>query len=162
MQIVLVAAMARNRVIGSGNTMPWHLPADLAHFKTITMGKPLIMGRKTFDSIGRPLPGRRNIVISRQKQLALPGAEVASSLEDALALVNDVEQVMVIGGGAIYQLAMPIATRMELTFIDADIEGDTQFPEWDDQQWDVVAAHEHSSDGRNLYSYRFVSYLKRA
>lgn len=126
----MIAAMANNRVIGLDNKMPWHLPGDLQHFKKVTSGKPVIMGRKTFESIGRPLPGRRNIIITRNKDYHASGIETVTTPEAALELVNDVAEVMIIGGGNIYQQFLAQAQRLYLTFIDLDVEGDTQFPDY--------------------------------
>ena len=123
--ISLIAAMANNRVIGKDNDMPWHMPADLAHFKKVTLGKPVIMGRKTFESIGRPLPGRTNIVITRNLDWQHDGVEVVDSPEQALAKVAGVDEVMIIGGGNIYQQFLPQAENLSLHFIDLDVDGDT-------------------------------------
>lgn len=155
MMVSLIVAMAKNRVIGKDNQLPWHLPADLKHFKTITMGKPIIMGRKTYDSIGRPLPGRRNIVITRQTDLTIAGCDVVNSLQAALALVDDAE-VMVIGGTEIFKQALPLAKRLYLTEIDAEFEGDAYFPELDHSQWEVVEREEHQPDETNIYKYEFL------
>ncbi|MCO4321526.1 type 3 dihydrofolate reductase [Aliidiomarina quisquiliarum] len=133
--ISLVAAMANNRVIGKNGQMPWHLPSELQYFKEITMGKPIVMGRTTFESIGRPLPGRQNIVISRQPHLLPATVDAVKSPAEALALVAQAAEVMVIGGGQIYDCFIPHATRMYLTHIDMAVEGDTYFPIWDDKQW---------------------------
>lgn len=131
MEVVLIAAVARNGAIGRGGTMPWHLPADLKRFKRTTLGAPMVMGRRTWDSIGRPLPGRRSIVVTRNPGWRAEGAETAGSLSAALALAGPVPQVFVIGGAQIYAEALPLADRLELTEIDADVEGDTFFPPWD-------------------------------
>jgi dihydrofolate reductase len=144
--VSLIAAMANNRVIGKENQMPWHLPADLGHFKTVTLGKPVIMGRKTYESIGRPLPGRRNIVISRNSDYKLEGCETAVSLEDAMAMVHEVEELMIIGGGHLYSQAMPLADRLYLTFIDLNVDGDTQFPEFDHLALTEVKREKHLKD----------------
>jgi len=157
--ISLVAAMANNRVIGKDNQMPWHLPADLAHFKKVTLGKPIIMGRKTYESIGRPLPGRRNLVISRQANLQLEGAEVFQSLSDAINAVNDVDEVMIIGGGNIYAQALPMADKLYLTFIDLDVEGDTRFPDFSALNLEEINREKHGPDEKNPYHYEFVDYL---
>ena len=141
--------------------MPWHLPADLKHFKTITMGKPIIMGRKTFEAIGRPLPGRRNIVVSRQVGLSFVGCEVCRSLEDAFATCAIEEEVMVIGGAEIYQQALPLVSRMVLTLIDHDFEGDAFFPQWNVNEWHEVSCEKHQPDEKNLYSYRFVELRRK-
>ena len=137
--VSLVAALARNRVIGAGDRLPWHLPEDLRRFKRLTMGAPVIMGRKTHDSIGRPLPGRRNIVVTRQADARWDGCEVARSLDDAIALAADAPEVFVIGGGELYRLALSRADRLYLTLIDADYEGDAFFPEFDPADWRETA-----------------------
>ncbi len=138
-RVTLIAALGRNRVIGKDGTMPWHLPEDLKHFKALTMGHPMIMGRKTFDSIGRPLPGRRSIVITRDRAWRVPGVEVAHSFDEALDLAGPADRVFVIGGGEVYAVSLPFADRHELTEVDAEPEGDTWFPEWDPAQWREVA-----------------------
>lgn len=157
LNITLVAAMARDGVIGRNGDMPWHLPADLAHFKAVTMGHPVIMGRRTWDSIGRPLPGRRNLVISRS-QLALPaGVECHASLAGALDSCADEAEVMVIGGAQIYGQALPHATRLVLTLIDATInDGDTHFPVFDRSRWRVCAHRSRPADEANPYRLQFI------
>ena len=126
-------------MIGAGGAMPWHLPEDLRRFRRLTMGKPIVMGRATFDAIGRPLPGRRNIVISRQRDLRIDGCEVASGPEQALVLAADAEEVMVIGGGQIYEQFLPRADRIELTRVHLEVEGDAFFPAPDPKEWRVVS-----------------------
>ena len=155
--------MANNRVIGLNNQMPWHLPADLQHFKSVTMKHPIIMGRKTFDSIGRPLPGRRNIVISRNQTLILEGAEVMHSIEDAIASCADagVEDIMIIGGSNLYSQTLAMADRLYLTFINLDIDGDAHFPDWQDGTWQEITRESHQPDEKNQYAYDFVT-LERA
>lgn len=153
--------MTRNRVIGKENSMPWHLPADLAHFKHITYSKPIIMGRKTFESIGRPLPGRQNIVVSRQADLHISGCTVAHSLEAALACTHQAPEIMIIGGGTLYAQAMDRATRMELTLIQTDLDGDTFFPEWDESVWHEASRTQLVADDRNAFDCDFVSYQRR-
>lgn len=157
--ISLIVAHDKNRVIGYENTMPWHLPGDLKYFKETTMGKPLIMGRKTFESIGRPLPGRRNIVITRNKEYEHEGIEVVSSLEDALKLAGDVEEIMVIGGEQIFKLTLPIADRLYVTLINHEFEGDTYFPEYGDE-WKVVSKSElqHAKEG---YTFQYVVFERK-
>ena len=155
--LTLIVARARNGVIGRDNTLPWRLPEDLAHFKRTTMGAPVIMGRKTWESIGRPLPGRRNIVVSRNAQLRLDGAETASSLEDALRLCVGVEQVFLIGGAQLYAEALPSADRLIVTEIDADIAGDAHFPAIDPQRWIATERERHHSEA-NGFDYAFVTY----
>jgi dihydrofolate reductase len=135
MIISLIVAMAHNRVIGKDNGMPWHLPADLKHFKQITTGKPVIMGRKTFESIGKALPNRRNIVVSRNAEYQAAGCEVVTSLEAALALVKDAPEICIIGGAQLFEQALPMADRLYMTFIDLQVEGDTFFPDWKNLHW---------------------------
>ncbi|WP_347232152.1 type 3 dihydrofolate reductase [Pseudoalteromonas sp. PS5] len=162
MVISMIAAMANNRVIGKDNDMPWHLPADLQHFKKITLGKPVIMGRKTFESIGRPLPGRRNIVISRNSNYTHEGIEVVSTPEAALKAVSNYEEIMIIGGGHIYDIFLPYAQRLYLTFIDLDVEGDTQFPDYKKfGEWREVETECNEPDERNNHSYKFVTLHKK-
>jgi dihydrofolate reductase len=158
--IVLIVAMARNRVIGKDGELPWRLSADLKRFRALTMGHPIIMGRKTYDSIGRALPGRRNIVISRNAQLVIEGVETATSLQTALEQVADADQAFVIGGEQIYRMALPLADRIELTLIYQDFEGDALFPQIDMGQWteSFTEAHEDAEAGLR---YRFIT-LDRA
>ncbi|WP_439683124.1 Dihydrofolate reductase [Cupriavidus oxalaticus] len=155
--LTLVVAKARNGTIGRDNTLPWRLPEDLAHFKRTTMGAPVIMGRKTWDSIGRPLPGRRNIVVSRNPDLRIEGAEVATSLEDAQRLCVGADQIFLIGGAQLYAEAMPSADRLVVTEIDADVEGDAFFPPIDRAQWLETARETHHSEA-NGFNYAFVTY----
>lgn len=159
--LTLVAAMARNGVIGRAGDMPWHLPADLQHFKAITLGYPVIMGRKTYESIGRPLPGRKNIVISRSTPSLPAEVMLADGLGRALERVGPVERAMVIGGGQIYAEALPLADRLELTLIDAQIDGDTHFPALDEQEWLVTGLQSRPADGRNAHALRFLSLSRR-
>ncbi|MCM2681300.1 type 3 dihydrofolate reductase [Echinimonas agarilytica] len=161
MRIAMIAAMARNRVIGKNNQMPWHMPADLKHFKSVTMGKPVIMGRKTFESIGRPLPGRKNIVITRDAQYQVEGVEVVTTPEAAIQAVPDVEEVMIIGGGQIYVHFLPMATDLHLTFIDAEPEGDAFFPELP-SSFKQVSTERHLKDEKNQYSCDFTHWLRKA
>jgi len=156
--ISLIVAMANNRVIGKDKEMPWHLPADLAHFKAKTLGKPIVMGRKTYESIGRPLPGRLNIVMSRNKDYAIEGCEVVSSLEEALVLVKDVEEVMIIGGGYLYEEALPLADKLYLTFIDLEVHGDTLFPDYEKLPLTEITREKHLKDDKNPYNYEFVDF----
>lgn len=154
MIISLIAAMAEDRVIGKDNQMPWHLPADLAWFKQNTLNKPIIMGRKTYESIGRPLPGRHNIVLSRQAGNDERVTWVTSA-QDAIVAAGDVEEVMIIGGGNIYQQFLPFATRLYITHIEAKLDGDTTFPDYTQQNWKVTHSESHQPDEKNEYSYRF-------
>jgi len=155
MMISMIAAMAKNRVIGKDNQMPWHLPADFSWFKRCTMGKPIIMGRKTFESIGRPLPGRQNIIISRQ-QLSIEGVDVVSSIEKALSVAaNNHQEVMIIGGGSLYSSCLPMANKLYITQIDEEIEGDTYFPYIDDS-WSETYREYYKKDNNNHYSMDFI------
>lgn len=163
--IAMIAAMANNRVIGADNAMPWHLPADLAHFKRITLGKPVIMGRKTYESIGRALPGRLNIVITRDSNYSLSDATVVTSPEAALALAceQDTNEVMIIGGGNIYKQFLPQATTLYLTFIDLEVAGDTQFPDYEEHgSWVVSEEEVNTPDDKNRHPYRFVTLQRQA
>lgn len=161
----IIVAMANNRAIGNNNELLWHLPEDLKHFKRTTMGKPIIMGRKTFESIGRALPGRLNIVITRQQDWQADGVKVVNSIEEALRLaeaqsfIDGIDEVMVIGGAQIYQAALPEADRLYVTYVDATIEGDAFFPEIDPQQWQEISREEHDAKDSalksNTYDYAF-------
>jgi dihydrofolate reductase len=155
MIISMIAAMAKDRVIGKDNDMPWHLPADFAWFKRCTLGKPVVMGRKTYESIGRPLPGRQNIVISRDASLSIEGVITVTSIDEALAIAGNVEEVMIIGGGSIYQACLPQADRLYVTHIDADLDGDIQFPEWG-SEYQESYSESYLADEKNAYDMRFV------
>lgn len=161
--LCLIAALAENRVIGRDNQLPWHLPADLKHFKAKTLGKPIIMGRKTFDSLGRALPGRTNIVVSRQSGLQLPGAEVFDSIEAALdfaeqqAAIDGVDEVMVIGGETLYRQCLEDADRLYLTRIESAPDGDAWFPELDAAQWLLVSERAVAAgDGYPAHAYQVL------
>jgi len=161
MIISLIVAMDRNRVIGFHNRLPWHLPSDLKHFKAVTMGKPIIMGRKTFESIGKPLPGRRNMILTRNKDYNANGVDVFSSLQEALAAVEDLKEVMIIGGGSIYSEALPFASRIYLTTVDYQFAGDTFFPKIDEAQWIESNREDHLVDDNNPYPYSSVTLNRR-
>ncbi|WP_415889542.1 type 3 dihydrofolate reductase [Neptuniibacter sp. SY11_33] len=162
MNLAIIVAQAKNRVIGVNNKLPWHLPEDLRYFKQVTMGKPIIMGRNTYESIGRPLPGRTNIVISRQESYAPQGVKVVSSLEAAIdmaesvAMIDGASEAMVIGGGQIYAQAIEKADRLYLTEVDAEIEGDAWFPEFARENWKEVGRDDFSAEGPNPYNYSFI------
>jgi len=157
MRVSLVVAMDRQRVIGVAGGLPWHLPADLRHFRAITMGKPIVMGRRTYESINRALPGRRNIVVSRNRQWrAPPGCEVAHSLEHALDLAGSADEVMIIGGAALYRAALERAQRIYLTEVHAEVGGDVHFPPIPAGQWRETERVEHPADNRNAYPCSFV------
>ncbi len=168
-EIVMVAAMARGRVIGQGGKMPWHLPADLRHFKAITLGKPLVMGRKTFESIGcKPLPGRPHVVMTRAepRRFEEAGARVARSLDEALevarglAAQDGAAEVVVAGGAEVYRQAMHLADRMVLTEIDLEAEGDAFFPEFDPADWREISRETHPPEGGRP-AHAFVTYVRR-
>lgn len=159
-KITIIAALATNRAIGLNGELPWHLPAELQHFKQATMGKPIVMGRKTWASIGRALPGRQNIVVTRDAALRADGCDVAASLEDAIGCAVGSE-VMIIGGGQLYSQALPFADRMLLTIVDCEPPADTWFPVWKEDEWEQSAARCESADDRNPFSYRVVELLRR-
>jgi dihydrofolate reductase len=167
MKIVLIAAFAQNRVVGINNALPWHLPEDLKYFKRTTSGKAIIMGRKTYDSIGRPLPNRTNIVITRNSEFKADGVQVVSSLKAAIELakevnfINGVDEVMIIGGASIYQESLPVAERLYLTHVHANVEGDAYFPEVDFSQWQESSRDDYSASDKNPYDYSFVVYDKK-
>jgi dihydrofolate reductase len=161
MIISLIAAMDRNRLIGNKNELPWHLPADLAHFKKITLNKPILMGRKTYESIGRPLPGRENIVLTRNKGLEIEGVTVVHSLEEAVENLSDTAELMVIGGSTIYELALPSAQRLYLSYVEGEFEGDAWFPEVDATQWRISESLTQPPDEKNHYGCRFVTYERK-
>ena len=154
-QITLIAAMGKNRAIGLDGRMPWHLPAELQHFKQATMGKAIVMGRKTWQAIGRPLPGRQNIVISRNPGFVADGADVSASLSAAVEIAQ-ADEIMVIGGGQLYTLALPLARRMILTLIDIEPEADTWFPDWDTRHWRQTEERHFRADDSNELAYRIV------
>ena len=153
--------MDRNHLIGNNNQLPWHLPADFAHFKSVTMGKPIVMGRKTFDSIGKPLPGRTNIVLSRNPDTRYEGIVCVSNFEDAVAATPDAEEIMVIGGSTIYEMLLPQVDRLYLTYVDAEFEGDAWFPEFEESHWQEIESVTRLADEKNLYDCRFVTLEKR-
>lgn len=161
-EIHLIAAQTRNRVIGLNQQMPWHLPRDLAHFKASTMGYPVIMGRKTYETLGKALPKRANHVISRNGAWQAPDAAVHQSLEAALAACGDAEKVFIIGGGELYRSAMGIADELNITWIEAELAGDTFFPEIDEAIWQEVSAQRVAADEKNAYALCFSRYRRRA
>lgn len=154
----LIVARARNGVIGRGNTLPWRLPADLAFFKRTTMGAPIVMGRKTWQSIGRPLPGRRNIVVSSTLSDAPPEMIIVPDLASAFAAASPADEVFVIGGAQLYAEALATADRLYVTEVDADVEGDTRFPVFDASAWTPTSLGEHPADERHQWPIRFVRY----
>ena len=157
-RVALIAAVARNSVIGARNGLPWHLPEDLKHFRTLTSGHTVIMGRKTWDSIGKPLPNRQNIVVSRQAGLLIHGAPVAHSLEEALSLAVREDPVFVIGGEALYRSAMPLADLLYLTEIERDFHGDARFPAFERAAWREVAREVGEPASDPGFAYHFATY----
>ena len=159
--VTLIVAADRRGVIGRDGGLPWHLPDELKRFKARTMGKPIVMGRKTWDSIGKPLPGRHNIVITRQPSLVLDGATVVDSLEAALRAAGAVPEVCVIGGAEIFMLALPVATTVELTVVEAEVGGDTVLPAFDVADWVETSREPHPADPRHHYPFTFVTLRRR-
>ncbi len=161
MLIAIIAAMDLNRLIGDGGRLPWRLPADMRRFRALTMGKPIIMGRRTHESIGRALPGRRNIVLSRNPDYRAPGCEVVANLEQALGTCEDADEPMIIGGARLYAAALPRANRMYLTVLHGSFGGDTWFPEYDHRQWRELSREDHEADADTPCAFSFVD-LERA
>ncbi|MER2491005.1 dihydrofolate reductase [Catenovulum sediminis] len=165
MKLSMIAAMTPERAIGKDNKLLWHMPADLKFFKQTTLNKPIIMGRKTFDSIGRPLPGRLNIVVSRQTRAPHPDVKLANSPEQALEIAKqhaDSEEIVVIGGGHIYETFLPYADILYITWVDASIEGDAFFPEITENNWQPIKQIEGTVDEKNQYPHKFVTYARRS
>jgi len=159
MRLSMIAALGKNRVIGNNNKMPWHLPADLQFFKKTTMGKPIILGRKTYDSIGRPLPGRLNIVLSRDKSLKIEGCTVVNSLDEAMLVAEkqDSDEIFITGGAYLYNTYLKDADRLYLTLIDEEFEGDTFFPDYTQYNWKQIEKKTNSADDQNPFAYSFVT-----
>lgn len=157
--IALIAALDRKHAIGRGNALPWHLPADLKRFKALTLGHPVLMGRRTAASIGRALPGRRNLVLTRAKLAPFNGQEAVDTLEAACALIAAQETLMVIGGGEVYALALPLAEQMYLTWVDTEVaDADAFFPAFDSSRWQETARTAHAADDRHAHAFSFVDY----
>lgn len=155
MIISAIVAMSENRVIGKNNQLPWHLPADLAHFKKITWGKPIVMGRKTFQSIGRALPGRKNIVVTQGLNFQAPDCEVVHSLDEALG-ISQVDEIIIIGGAKIYEASLRYLTRLYLTIVHTELSGDVFFPNLDEKEWTEISREKHLKDSKNSYDYSFI------
>ena len=162
MRVSIIVAVAENGVIGRDNDLPWHLPADLRHFKRLTMGHLLVMGRKTFDSLGRALPGRTIVVISRRPQADSEGIRWAGSLEQAIDVAEADDEVFIAGGAEIYRRALAIASRIYVTRIHGEVEGDTRFPPFDESQWDVTCEEHHPADERHAFPLSFLTLDRRA
>lgn len=160
LRLSIIVAMGKNRVIGQNNKLPWHLPADLKYFKCLTMGHPIVMGRKTYESIGRPLPGRANIIITRQTSFEATGATVVNSIEDALRVCEEIStmnsETFIIGGEKLYQQTLKLCQRMYVTEIQKDFEGDTYFPEFTPNDWEETQRDKHFSDSDANLEYHFV------
>ncbi len=162
MKLSLIWAMDQNRLIGKQDALPWKLPADMQWFRKNTMNKPILMGRKTFESIGKPLPKRTNIVLSRQKNLKIEGCIVVQSLDQAKAAVPDADEIMVIGGAEIYALLLPQADQLYITHINEKFEGDAWFPTYDLAPWQLIQDESHQADEKNTYNYRFEIWQRRS
>lgn len=152
--------MGRNRVIGRDNQLVWHQPADLRHFKETTIGKPVIMGRKTYESVGKSLPGRTTVVVTRRDDFVAPGCLMAGSLEQALEMVSSEPEILIAGGGEIYRQAIPVCDRMYITIIEHEFDGDTFFPEFDQGEWVIEEERRHEADEKNRYSMLFRTYRR--
>jgi dihydrofolate reductase len=160
MIISIVVAIAENHAIGKDNKLLWHLPNDLKHFKTITSGHTVIMGRKTYDSVGKPLPNRRNIIITRQ-HIEIAGCEVVNSLEEAVALCKTEGEVFIVGGAEIYRQAMAITNKIYLTIVHRSFEGDTYFPKIEENVWVETEREDHDADEKNKIAYSFITLVRR-
>ncbi|MCX4188633.1 type 3 dihydrofolate reductase [Methylophaga sp. OBS4] len=161
MKIAIIVAMDEQGLIGKNNDLPWKISADLQFFRRTTMGKPLIMGRNTHESIGRPLPGRRNIIVTRQPDYQAEGCEVVHSAEAALSACQDAEEVMVMGGASLYEQLLPRCDRLYLTRVHARLEGDTWFPAWDENDWQLLSCDDHQADEKNEFDYSFMLLERR-
>jgi dihydrofolate reductase len=160
-RLEFVVAVAANGVIGRGNALPWRLPADLQHFKRTTLGHPILMGRRTWESIGRPLPGRKNLVLTRATDFDAPGAHVVHTLAEARLAADGAASLMVIGGAELYRALFPDAAVLHLTEVHGDVDGDVRFPEWDRAQWHETWREEHPADERHAWPYAFVRLERR-
>ena len=160
-KVSIIVAMARNRTIGINNTLPWRIPDDLRRFKALTMGHHLIMGRKTFDSIGKPLPGRTTVVVTRNQELKIAGCHIAHSLEQAIAACAGDEEIFVVGGAELYAQALPWVDALYITEIQQDVEGDAHFPEFDNAAWQEIARDPHSQTEPQALAYHFVTYQRK-
>lgn len=161
MKISLIVAFDENRLIGRDNGLPWHLPADLKHFKTLTMGHHMIMGRKTFESIGKPLPGRTSVIITRQTDYHADGCIVTQNFTEAMMQCSGQEEIFIIGGAQIFECTLPLADTLYITQIHHTFEGDTFFPEIKSSEWEEISRERHEGDEKNQWSYSFITYKKR-
>lgn len=154
--ISLIVAVSENGIIGNDNQLLWHLPNDLKRFKSITMNKPIIMGRKTFESIGKPLPGRQNIILTRARYLTLPGCDVVHSVNEALDRTQEASEIMIIGGAEIYQLFYPLASKLYLTLVHSVFEGNVHFIAWNPQEWQEISRTDAAQDDKHAFAYSFI------
>lgn len=160
MPIALIVAMGENRVIGKDNQLPWHMPADLKHFRELTLHKKILMGRKTYTSIGKPLPHRTNMILTHDKNFTAPECIILHSLKEVLEHVNAEEEFMIIGGTQIFEMFLPLAQKIYLTLIRHNFEGDAYFPEYSSQEWKTVSCESHKADEKNLFDYDFLTLEK--
>lgn len=160
MMLTIVAAMSANRAIGKENKLLWHMPADLKHFRDLTTGQTVIMGRKTFDAIGKPLPNRKNIVISRQRDLSIPGVKVMDSLAAAIAYCEPAAEIFIIGGAQIYAAALSQTDKLELTVVEGEFEGDAFFPDLDPNEWKEISRRTYMPDEKNKFPYTFLTLIR--
>ena len=160
-KLSLIVAMAKNHTIGVNNTLPWRCPEDLKHFKALTMGHHMIMGRKTFDSIGKPLPGRTTVVVTRNTELHIDGCTMANSLEQAIAACANDDETFIVGGAELYTQALPLVDRLYITEIQQEVEGDAHFPQFARDEWEEVSREVHSQETPQQLEYHFVSYRRR-
>lgn len=158
--ISIIVAMTENRVIGQSGQLPWHLPADLKHFKMMTMGKPIVMGRKTFDSIGKPLPNRINMVLTTSHDFKAEGVKIFHSIDDILNITHEFKEWMIIGGAEIYRLFLPYTSKLYITRVHAEIKGDTYFPDIDFKQWTLKDSQFFNADEKNLLDFSFETWIK--
>ncbi len=161
MRVSIIAAMSLNRIIGKDKGLPWYMPTDLKYFKEKTLGHAIVTGRKTFETVGFPLPKRRNVVVTRQKDFTVENVEVVHSINEALDLLKDEEEVFIAGGGEIYRQSLDSADRIYLTIIHHEIEGDTFFPEFDETKWILVDQEDCFTDKKNRYDYSFLVYERK-
>ena len=160
MTVSIIVAMAENGVIGRDMDLPWHISADLKRFKALPMGHHIVMGRKTFESIGRLLPGRTTVIVTRQSDYQVDGAVIVNSLEAAQAAATDDSELFIIGGGQVYEIALPLADRLHVTRVHTEVDGDTSFPAVDWDQWELVSAERHGADEKNDHDFTFESYQR--
>ncbi|MCT4614434.1 MAG: dihydrofolate reductase [Marinifilaceae bacterium] len=161
MSISIIVAKSLNNIIGANNDLIWRLSADLKRFKALTTGNTIIMGRKTFESIGRALPNRDNIIITRNTDLQIEGCKTANSIEEAISISNPEKEIFIIGGGEIYKQSINIANKLHLTIVHENFEGDTYFPEINLDEWDEISAEKHLKDEKNEYDYSFIDYIRK-